>query len=117
MLGNVWEWCADEWHNSYDGAPTDGSAWVGGEGGAAIRVIRGGSWHDVARGVRAAYRYRYDPAVRYVYLGFRCARVPVVSPGRSDSGSRQARTAERAGGSDPFSRGVEESRDQRTLPA
>jgi formylglycine-generating enzyme required for sulfatase activity len=48
-LGNVWEWCADEWHDTYDGAPSDGSAWLGSEGGAAGRVVRGGSWDDDAR--------------------------------------------------------------------
>ena len=73
-LGNVWEWCGDHWHGSYDGAPTDGSAWID-PGGAANRVIRGGSWDGDARGVRAAYRYRDDPANRNDYLGFRCARV------------------------------------------
>jgi formylglycine-generating enzyme required for sulfatase activity len=31
MHGNVWEWCLDEWHNNYDGAPTDGGAWVEGD--------------------------------------------------------------------------------------
>ena len=28
MNGNVWEWCLDSWHASYEGAPTDGSAWI-----------------------------------------------------------------------------------------
>ncbi len=73
MHGNVWEWCADPSHNNYDGAPADGSAWIG--GGAAGRVIRGGSWLGDARDVRAAFRYRDDPSNRRGNLGFRCARV------------------------------------------
>jgi formylglycine-generating enzyme required for sulfatase activity len=44
MLGNAWEWCADAWQGSYEGASTDGSARAG--AGAAGRVIRGGSWSD-----------------------------------------------------------------------
>jgi len=73
MHGNVWELCADTWHGSYDGAPADGSAWI--DGGAAERVVRGGSCYREARGVRAAYRFRLEPGARDVYLGFRCARV------------------------------------------
>jgi len=75
MLGNVWEWCGDHGHSSYQGAPTDGSAWVDPNGGAASRVVRGGSWCPVARHVRAAYRNHFDPAFRNDNLGFRCARV------------------------------------------
>nr|WP_294508662.1 SUMF1/EgtB/PvdO family nonheme iron enzyme [uncultured Rhodopila sp.] len=77
MLGNVWEWCEDPWHRSYDGAPADGSAWL--KAGAANRVIRGGSWGNDARYVRSAYRLNYDPAIRSVDLGFRCARVQTAS--------------------------------------
>jgi formylglycine-generating enzyme required for sulfatase activity len=47
MLGNVWEWCEDNWHASYKDAPADGSAWL--SGGAAWRVFRGGSWSVGAR--------------------------------------------------------------------
>jgi formylglycine-generating enzyme required for sulfatase activity len=74
MLGNVWEWTQDHWHDDYEGVPTDGSAWqdrsTGGE-----RVARGGSWYDPARFVRAAYRNRFDPGARYGHLGFRAVRV------------------------------------------
>jgi formylglycine-generating enzyme required for sulfatase activity len=73
MHGNVWEWCADTWHDNYIGAPADGSVWV--DGAAAGRVVRGGSWFDVAGGVRAAYRLGGEPDYRDADLGFRCARV------------------------------------------
>jgi formylglycine-generating enzyme required for sulfatase activity len=76
MLGNVWEWCLDHWHGSYAGAPGDGSARLGsGPDSATYRVIRGLSWSDRARKVRAAYRDVYVPANRDDNLGFRCARV------------------------------------------
>jgi formylglycine-generating enzyme required for sulfatase activity len=75
MLGNVWEWTQDSWHDSYEGAPTDGSAWEG-PGAGAVRVIRGGSWGGLAGLCRSAYRVRGMP-VRLNNLGFRCARVQV----------------------------------------
>jgi formylglycine-generating enzyme required for sulfatase activity len=43
MHGNVWEWVEDSWHENYDSAPTDGSAWLRG-GKPSYRVVRGGSW-------------------------------------------------------------------------
>ncbi|MEZ5579198.1 MAG: SUMF1/EgtB/PvdO family nonheme iron enzyme [Candidatus Competibacteraceae bacterium] len=48
MHGDVWEWCQDHWHDSYQGAPTDGSAWEGHTAGAD-RVRRGRSWIADAR--------------------------------------------------------------------
>ena len=74
MLGNVLEWTQDHWHDDYRGAPTDGLAWERTEAGAS-RVIRGGSWRDDARHVRAASRGGSDPGGRNGFLGFRCARV------------------------------------------
>ncbi|MBI4569094.1 MAG: formylglycine-generating enzyme family protein [Planctomycetes bacterium] len=69
MHGNVWEWCEDEYHDSYNGAPTDGSAWTSNKGGA--RVLRGGSWLNTARSLRAAFRDGRTPAFRNAYVGVR----------------------------------------------
>ena len=76
MHGNVWEWVEDSWHETYDGAPTDGSAWVsGGQGGdPSYRVVRGGSWRNETQHVRAAVRFRRNINVRFDTLGFRVAR-------------------------------------------
>ena len=70
LHGNVWEWCQDVWHDSYQGAPTDGSAWLSG-GDPRRRVLRGGSWDYDGRYCRAAVRYRYDPGERNYYVGLR----------------------------------------------
>ena len=74
MLGNVWEWTQDHWHDNYEGAPTDGSAWLSDETDA-LRVLRGGSWLSNARLVRAAYRSHDPPVSRSADFGFRCAQV------------------------------------------
>ena len=97
MHGNVWEWCQDHWHGNYQDAPTDGSAWLSSDTGAG-RVLRGGSWDDVARGVRAAYRLDVHPDYRIVNFGFRCARVqvsPASQPGAEPAGPARGRQAER----------------------
>ncbi|NDD63629.1 MAG: hypothetical protein EBZ36_06580 [Acidobacteria bacterium] len=73
MHGNVWEWCEDDWHDSYSGAPTNGSAWVD-SSRAAGRVFRGGSWDSNAVNCRSADRDRDAPGLRYDALGFRLAR-------------------------------------------
>jgi formylglycine-generating enzyme required for sulfatase activity len=76
MHGNVWEWVEDIWHDSYQGAPADGSAWTEGEGkeSSRIRVDRGGSWNYDPGDLRSAGRYWIDPGYRGLYLGFRVAR-------------------------------------------
>lgn len=72
MLGNVWEWVADCYHDSYQRAPVDGSAWVTKD--CELRVIRGGGWDSGPRRVRSANRDRVSPVDRYDGLGFRVAR-------------------------------------------
>ncbi|MCA2552205.1 MAG: SUMF1/EgtB/PvdO family nonheme iron enzyme [Microcystis sp. M04BS1] len=58
MSGNVWEWCEDNWHNSYKNAPSDGSAWLINDNNR--HIIRGGSWFVIPRNCRSAYRSTYD---------------------------------------------------------
>lgn len=78
MLGNVEEWVQDHWHDSYEGAPTDGSAWLDSDASSdAHRVIRGGSWYDDARDCRSASRSSWRPDYRGGALGFRPARAQV----------------------------------------
>jgi formylglycine-generating enzyme required for sulfatase activity len=73
MLGNVWEWVEDCWHGSYAGAPSDGSAWTAG-GNCGQRVLRGGSWINVPRILRAASRVWIGTGYRNFDAGFRVAR-------------------------------------------
>ena len=73
MLGNVWEWTADCWRDNYQGAPRDGSAWTSG-GDCDRRVLRGGAWETVSRGLRSANRYRNDDNRGSATVGFRVAR-------------------------------------------
>ena len=73
MSGNVSEWVEDCWHDSYAGAPSDGRAWTTGDD-CSRHIFRGGSWINGPRVVRAAFRNRFGPGNRNVYIGFRVAR-------------------------------------------
>jgi formylglycine-generating enzyme required for sulfatase activity len=56
MHGNVWEWCEDDWHDNYENAPTDGSAWISDESNNNEKVLRGGSWYSPPGGCRSTRR-------------------------------------------------------------
>jgi formylglycine-generating enzyme required for sulfatase activity/class 3 adenylate cyclase len=74
MGGSVDQWVEDCWHKNYQGAPMDGSPWVGGD--CSSHVIRSGSWKNDARYARPANRGSYDTNVRYPTHGFRVALSP-----------------------------------------
>ncbi|MEB3157424.1 MAG: SUMF1/EgtB/PvdO family nonheme iron enzyme [Cyanobacteriota bacterium] len=93
----MWEWCLDHWHDNYDGAPADGSAWLNPsrqnkeastKGGADnfedmealvdldLRLLRGGSWFIAPQSCRAAFRNRNLPDFASSNRGFRVCCLP-----------------------------------------
>jgi formylglycine-generating enzyme required for sulfatase activity len=78
MHGNVWEWCEDDWHPNYEGAPQDGSAWLDKNQTEKNKLLRGGSWLNFPRLCRSACRDYFTRAYRNYYVGF---RVCCASPG------------------------------------
>ncbi len=92
MHGNVYEWCLDNWYGSYQGAPTDGRAWINNDNhsqntqdwlkgllnntSTSSKLLRGGFWYYLPKNCRSAHRSNYT-RVNYQlgYIGFR-----VVAP-------------------------------------
>ncbi|MGK7902249.1 MAG: SUMF1/EgtB/PvdO family nonheme iron enzyme [Hormoscilla sp.] len=68
--GNVWEWCADPWHETYRGILADGSIWEFG-GDDSFRMLRGGSWVNYPANCRRAYRGRNSPGDGNTFVGLR----------------------------------------------
>ncbi len=69
MSGNVWEWCQD-WCGDYS---SNSQTNPRGASTGSLRVLRGGSWNDIARGVRVSYRGGITPGDRDLIFGLRLA--------------------------------------------
>jgi formylglycine-generating enzyme required for sulfatase activity len=74
MHGNVWEWCEDDWHSNYEGAPRDGIAWIELNKLNTSKMVRGGSWIFNPIICRSASRLNLDDF--YDYVGFRVVCEP-----------------------------------------
>lgn len=80
MHGNVWEWCLDDWHSNYEGAPIDGISWKEEKNDKQTMLLRGGSWYHNSLLCRSAYRFSYSPLDIYDFIGFRVAcNAPLLS--------------------------------------
>lgn len=73
MHGNVWEWCLDEYCDSYEGTPTDGSPQLS-ESEEVDRVMRGSAWDYSPEASRSAFRFWGVPTSPYNAAGFRVVR-------------------------------------------
>lgn len=78
LHGNVWEWCRDDFCPYSASASSDPL----GQCGAALRVIRGGSWDFNGDSARCAVRYTHRPQDRGPSLGFRLVRDPARATAR-----------------------------------
>lgn len=74
IMGNIWEWCEDDYHSTYTGAPTDGSAWIDSPTRGSSRVLRGGAYNSSATYCRSAYRGNNTPSYNHSSRGLRLVR-------------------------------------------
>ncbi|KAF3890195.1 MULTISPECIES: formylglycine-generating enzyme family protein [Nostocales] len=72
MHGLLWEWCADRWHENYEGSPTDGSAWLNSRDNSRV-ILRGGSWDFTPWFCRSAFRFHLEPKDKGNNIGIRVA--------------------------------------------
>lgn len=82
MHGNVWEWCEDDWHEDYNGAPSDGSAWLKNaknDQKEAHKLLRGGSWGSDTGYCRSASRNHVTHGFIDLYVGLRVCCVPPIA--------------------------------------
>ncbi len=76
MHGNVWEWCADSWHDSYVGAPTDGSVWNEDAKKPDDKILRGGSFRDDLKYCSSHHRNCSHRGKQTDNIGFRVCMDP-----------------------------------------
>ena len=77
MHGNVWEWCLDQWHANYNGAPQDGNAWLNlNVNKDNDRLLRGGSWGFCPWDCRSAFRFHLRPGGVSSNVGLRVVCLP-----------------------------------------
>lgn len=75
MLGNAWEWCADEWSPAYYAELSKKTAVnpAGPQLNKSVYVALGGDWHDAAAACRVAFRYGFPRTLNSSGMGFRVA--------------------------------------------
>jgi TonB family protein len=96
MHGNVWEWCEDQMHDSYNGAPTEGRAWVDISAAESSRVIRGGSWYIDRHSCRSAVRRADRPYGRTNGPDGQGFRVAMTAKAKTDAEEAIEREAAKA---------------------
>ena len=79
--GYLWEWCADAWHDDYQRAPADGTAWTT-PADEKRRVLRGGSWKDPAASLTSSYRRAAPRDLKDDAVGLRCVLADEPAPSR-----------------------------------
>lgn len=77
--GYLSEWCADNWHDTYEGAPADGAAWTI-DGDAKRAVLRSGSWKQKPEGLTSTARQPADKTLRDDAVGLRCVLAKTPAP-------------------------------------